>query len=43
VGVVFASPRVDFVGKEGGFTLFAGLGAVDEIGFVFSGMVCNSL
>jgi hypothetical protein len=43
VGVDFASPRVDLVGREGGLILFAGLGAVGEVGFVFCGIVCNSL
>lgn len=41
-GIDFASPRVALVGKEGGFTPFAGLGAGVEAGLVLFDMVCNS-
>jgi len=39
LGVVLASPRVGFVGKEGGLTLFAGLGEDDEFSFVLLDIV----
>lgn len=42
IGTDFASPRVALVGKEGGFTPFAGLGADVEAGLVLFDIVCNS-